>query len=129
MANVNEVVGSVIKDKLAPYGAIATGGASVVLLVTALSVLDQHGDELNMIRQDDRALTSALAKNLRETEILIEKVRSDILLVQLRLNVIEANAKDPHARADAWTRTQSDSRKERERQWVEENFKRRASEP
>lgn len=84
---------------------LVTSGGSVVLLVTALQVLGQHGDELQSLRDNIDGLKEKLEHSNLEKNARLIRVESDHKQLFSRVENLKRLATDPRARPDSWTQT------------------------
>ena len=106
-----KAVESATKSKILTYSSIATSGGSLVLLVTALQVLGQHGDELNMLRNE----LADLRADIHERNISWERYQTEISSMRLEM---ERDMKVLGQRIDAldrnWVKLYYNTSKDRE---------------
>lgn len=99
-------VPSITKGQTALIGGnLVTSGGSVILLVTALQVLGQHGEEFLSVRRHLDQLTNDLQRTTHAVDarlIRVEIQQKDIVEEQAVLQRLMTDAK---TRPDAWTRT------------------------
>ena len=126
---MSDAVENAVKGKILTYGTLATNGGSIVLLVTALQVLGQHGEELNFLRGEIQDLRLEITANQvdrerhrTEVEAMGLQFDRDIKELSLRMDALDRMASDPHARPDAWTRTDDDERTKEIKDWVKLYF-------
>jgi len=123
-ANIgNDVLAHIIdKAKYAQYGSLAASGGQILLLITALQVLGDHGSELEGIRDDARRNETQKYEYQSEAKLALAKLAGMVDGMDLRLREVERLVVDPHARPDSWTRSDDTARmnkyEERIKAWI-----------
>lgn len=86
-------------------GNLVTSGGSVILLVTALQVLGQHGEEFLSIRRHLDQLNDDLQSTTHEVDARLIRLEVQQNGVVEEMAVLQMLLTDSSARPDAWTRT------------------------
>ena len=124
--------------KWSSYGSLTASGGSVILLVTALRLLEQHGVELIEVRKENVAMRNVIVELRREIEKdIVEHAGlhqtgfGKYEQLENRLSDVERVMHDPRARPDSWTRSDDSARMTEYdasiKGWVERNYTRRAN--
>lgn len=111
-----------VKEKAAIYGGVAASGGSVVLLVTALSVLGQHGDEFNLIRNDLRDMRIQHSQEALAISNRLAQLENRLVYLEGRATEVERLLSDPRARPDSFTRSDWNKGYSDIKHWADDRF-------
>ena len=89
---------------LTGLGSIGVSGVAVWMLMSQGTVLDQHGHELNLVRQMLLQQSNAYTQNIQQAKIDVVKLEAKVSKVETEQEVMRRRIEDSSEQIRSWVR-------------------------